>query len=65
MTDRYLEFEDIQDSLGIGFGLGIDIDALYECFQIYSAGGGQDSDDGQTDCWASEDRMPAVSRSND
>lgn len=58
MTDRNLEFEDNQDRLGISCGLGIDIEALYECFQIYSAGGGQDSDDAPADCPAADDRMP-------
>jgi hypothetical protein len=63
MTDRYLEFEDIQDRLGISFGLAIDIEALYECFQIYSAGGGQDSDDGKSYFPTADDRLPMGNRS--
>lgn len=64
MTDRYLEFEEVHNRLGISFGLGIDTEALYECFQIYSAGGGQDSDDAPADGPAADDHMPTGSRAD-
>ncbi len=49
MTERYLEFEDFQNRFGISFGLGIDIEAQYECFQIYSVCGALEADTAATE----------------
>jgi hypothetical protein len=36
------DFDELERTLGITFGLGIDFDAQYEAFEPYSAFGGQE-----------------------
>jgi hypothetical protein len=44
MADSEYDFDELEDEFGITFGLGIDFEAQYEAFRIYSAYGGQDED---------------------
>ncbi|NVK41287.1 MAG: hypothetical protein HWE39_08585 [Oceanospirillaceae bacterium] len=42
MNDAQHDFDELEQTLGIRFGLGIDYEAQYEAFMLYSAFGGQE-----------------------